>query len=214
MLSCSTGFTIHQGDQPFQCCSCHSLWTPGPLDGGYNPQWGSFNYFSCSCPERMGLWAFRSLGKQQLCSRCTCAVNDVWPDAEGLQHSSPSLAPPEVTPPSFHVQIITVASLPFCYLCSSIYFLYYSQTLSLVVQMAKNLSAMQETWVWSLVWEYAPEKGMATHSSILAWRIQWTEETGGLYGPWGHKESDWATNTFTFIWVMWIIKVKLILSCG
>ena len=34
------------------------------------------------------------------------------------------------------------------------------------------------------------EKGMATHSSILAWRIPWTEEPGGLYSPWGHKESD------------------------
>ena len=34
------------------------------------------------------------------------------------------------------------------------------------------------------------EKRMATHSSILAWRIPWTEEPGGLHGPWGHKESD------------------------
>ena len=120
MLSCSTGSTIHQGDQPFHCCFCHSLLTPGPLDGEYNLQWGSSNYLSCSCPEKMGPWAFSSPGKQQLCSRCTCAVNEVWPDAEGLQHSSPSLAPLEVTPPSLHVQIITVASLPFCYLCSSI----------------------------------------------------------------------------------------------
>ena len=34
------------------------------------------------------------------------------------------------------------------------------------------------------------EKGMATHSSILVWRIPWTEEPSGLYSPWGHKESD------------------------
>ena len=180
MLSCSTGSTIHQGDQPFQCCSCHSQWTPGLLDGGYNPQRGSSKYVSCSCPERMGLWAFSSPGKQQLCSRFICAVNEFWPDAEDLQHSSPSLAPPEVTPLSFHVQIITVASLPFCYLYSSIYFLYYSQTPSPVAQMAKNLSAMQETWIWSLGWEDVIEKGMATHSSMLAWRIQWTQEPGVL----------------------------------
>ena len=46
--------------------------------------------------------------------------------------------------------------------------------------MVKCLPAMRETWVRSLVWEDPLEKGMATHSSILAWRIPWTEETGGL----------------------------------
>ena len=45
---------------------------------------------------------------------------------------------------------------------------------SLVAQLVKNLPAMQETWVWSLGWEDPLEKGMATHSSILAWRIPWT----------------------------------------
>ena len=40
--------------------------------------------------------------------------------------------------------------------------------------------AMQETWVWSLGWEDSLEKRMATHSSILAWEIPWTEEPGGL----------------------------------
>ena len=49
--------------------------------------------------------------------------------------------------------------------------------------------AMGETWVQSLSWEDPLEKGMATHSSILAWRIQWTEEPGG-YSPWGCKELD------------------------
>ena len=42
--------------------------------------------------------------------------------------------------------------------------------------------------VQSLGWEDPLEKGMATHSSIIAWRIPWTEEPGGLYSPWGHKE--------------------------
>ena len=46
--------------------------------------------------------------------------------------------------------------------------------------MVKNLPAMQETWVQSLGWENALEEGMATHASILAWRIPWTEEPGGL----------------------------------
>ena len=47
---------------------------------------------------------------------------------------------------------------------------------SLVAQMAKNLSAMLETWVRSLGQEESLEKEMATHCSILAWRIPWTEE--------------------------------------
>ena len=51
---------------------------------------------------------------------------------------------------------------------------------SLVVQKIKNLPAMQETWVQSLGWEDPLEKGMATHSSILAWRMSWTEEPGWL----------------------------------
>ena len=46
--------------------------------------------------------------------------------------------------------------------------------------MVKNLPAMQETWVQSLDQERALEEGMAIHSSILAWRIPWTEEPGGL----------------------------------
>ena len=50
---------------------------------------------------------------------------------------------------------------------------------SLVAQLVKNPPAMQETWVQSLGWEDALEKGKATHSSILAWRIPWTEQPGG-----------------------------------
>ena len=51
---------------------------------------------------------------------------------------------------------------------------------SLMAQTVKNLPAMQETPVRSLGREDPLEKGMATHSSILAWRIPWTEEPGGL----------------------------------
>ena len=58
---------------------------------------------------------------------------------------------------------------------------------------------MQETPVQPLDWEDSLEKGMVTHSSILAWRILWTEESGGLQSM-GCKESDTteATRTFTF----------------
>ena len=55
---------------------------------------------------------------------------------------------------------------------------------SLVAQMLKNLTAMQETRVRSLGWEDPLEKVMAPHSSTLAWRIPQTEETGGLQSMW------------------------------
>ena len=51
---------------------------------------------------------------------------------------------------------------------------------SLVAQMAKHLLTMRETWVQSLGWEDLLEKKMATHSSILAWKIPWTEKPGRL----------------------------------
>ena len=55
--------------------------------------------------------------------------------------------------------------------------------------MVTNLSAMRETWVQSLDWEDPLEKGMASHSSILAWRIPWIEQPGGLQSM-VSKESD------------------------
>ena len=55
----------------------------------------------------------------------------------------------------------------------------YWKRASLVPQTGKNPPAVQETWVQSLGWEDPLEEGMATHSSILAWRISWTEEPGG-----------------------------------
>ena len=58
-----------------------------------------------------------------------------------------------------------------------------------MAQIVKNLPTMQESWVQSLGQEGPLKKGMATHSSILAWRIPWTESLVG-YTPWGHKESD------------------------
>ena len=72
------------------------------------------------------------------------------------------------------------------------YPLQYSWT-SLVAQLVKNPTAMWETWVQSLDWEDTLEKGTATHSSILAWRIPWTVYTMGSEGV-GH---DLLTFTFT-----------------
>ena len=51
---------------------------------------------------------------------------------------------------------------------------------SLVAQMIKHLPTIQETWVRSLGWEDSLEKEMATHSSVLAWKIPWMEKPGGL----------------------------------
>ena len=72
---------------------------------------------------------------------------------------------------------------------------------SLMAQWGKNPPAVQdtqETWVWFLGWEDPLEKGMATRSSILAWRIPWTKETGRLQSTGlqrvGH---DWVTSTTT-----------------
>ena len=56
----------------------------------------------------------------------------------------------------------------------------YHKWASLVAQSVKNLPAVQETQVQSLGWEDPLKKKMATHSSILAWKISWTEEPGGL----------------------------------
>ena len=65
-----------------------------------------------------------------------------------------------------------------------------------VAQMVKNLPAMQKTWVRSLGREDPLEKGMAIHSSILAWRTPWTEELGGLQSMGLQRvRHDWATNT-------------------
>ena len=70
---------------------------------------------------------------------------------------------------------------------------------SLIAQQVKNLPARQETWVQFLGREDSLEKEMAIHSSILAWKIPWTEEPGGLQSM-GSKSrtrlSDYTTNKF------------------
>ena len=58
---------------------------------------------------------------------------------------------------------------------------------SLVAQSVKNLPAVQETVIQALSWEDPLQKGMTTHSSILAWKISWTEEPGGLQSVESHR---------------------------
>ena len=76
---------------------------------------------------------------------------------------------------------------------------------SLVIQLGKNLPAMRETWVWSLGWEDLLEKEMATHSSILAWRIPQMEEPGRLQSMGSQRVGhDWvASLSLSYVNASW-----------
>ena len=68
-----------------------------------------------------------------------------------------------------------------------------------LAQSVKNLPPTQEIWVGSLGREFPLEKEMATHYSILVWKIPWAEELGGLQSLWLPRvRREWVTNTFTF----------------
>ena len=69
---------------------------------------------------------------------------------------------------------------------------------SLIAQIVNNLPAVQETWVQSLGQEDPPEKEMATHFSILTWKIPWTEEPGGLQFMGSLSRTRLSDFTFTF----------------
>ena len=102
-----------------------------------------------------------------------------------------------------------------CDLSLSIYIIsvYPYLWVSLVAQMVKNLPEMQETWVWSLNWEDSLEKGMATHSSILAWRIPWTKKPGRLQSMGLQRVGyDWASNTHIFLYALFHYYVYFCLS--
>ena len=77
--------------------------------------------------------------------------------------------------------------------------------------MAKNPPAMQETWVWSLGWEDPLEKGLSTYSIILAWRIPWKEEPGGLQSMGLQRIGyDWATSfRFTSLLFHWCLQIYI-----
>ena len=82
---------------------------------------------------------------------------------------------------------------------------------SLVAQMVKNPPAMLETWVRSLGWEDPLEEGLAIHSSILAWRIPWTEEPGRLQSIGLQKVGhDWSNLAHWLINIVEIPTGKLI----
>ena len=82
---------------------------------------------------------------------------------------------------------------------------------SLVAQLVKNLPAVQETGVRFLGWEYLLEKEIATPSSILAWKISWTEEPGGLQSMGSQRVGhDWATNTYTYFYSPSPFKIELL----
>ena len=84
--------------------------------------------------------------------------------------------------------------------CEKIIYQYWLVRASLVAQTVKNPPAMRETWVQSLGWEDSLEKGTATHSSILAWRIPLTEDPGRLQSMGSQRvRHDSVTFTFTFI---------------
>ena len=75
-------------------------------------------------------------------------------------------------------------------------------------QVVKNVPAMQETWVWSLGQEDPLGKGMATHSSIIAWEIPWTEEPGGLQSIVLHRVThEWSSlaRTHPHCWALYSV---------
>ena len=88
---------------------------------------------------------------------------------------------------------------------------------SLVAQLVKNQPAMRETWVQSLGWEDPLEKGKASHSSILAWRIPWTvwNSVGSQRIPWGHREfhgvakNQTCLSNFHFTFPFTLINTKI-----
>ena len=97
----------------------------------------------------------------------------------------------------------------YLYLHSLYYMLLFSHSVSTILgflgtPMVKNLSAMQDTWVWSLDQEDPLEQEMAIHSSIPAWEIPWTEEPGGLQSMGSQRvRCNWVTNTRTLIINAW-----------
>ena len=94
----------------------------------------------------------------------------------------------------------TIRVVSYVYLILLIFLLTILILASMVSQKVRSLPVVKETWVQSMSWEDSLEKEMATHSSILAWKIQWTEEPGGLqFMGLQRVGHDWVTNTFTFI---------------
>ena len=97
----------------------------------------------------------------------------------------------------------------------SLWLPYRSFRASLVTQMVKNLSAMQETWVQFLGWEDPLEKAVATHSSILAWRIPWTEELGRIQSMGSQMTEQLSTSMdHSASWLAFCPSLSWILHCS
>ena len=119
-------------------------------------------------------------------------------------HLKMKLLPSKVNSPGFYLQFRNTADLPVSQVTvrggsGS------GEVVSLLAQMVNNLPTMQDTWVWSLGQEDPLEKEISTHSSILAWKIPWTEE------PWGREESDtteWLTLSLS------LVKAQGVSTCG
>ena len=80
--------------------------------------------------------------------------------------------------------------------------------------MVKNLPAIQESQVWSLGQEDPLEKGMVTHSSILAWRIPWMEDPGRLQSVGLQRvRLDWATNTTSSVSTKYLVLSNIVYEC-
>ena len=102
--------------------------------------------------------------------------------------------PPSLPPPVSKSSCLFTRCQPLCANCCTL--LLCLSRFSLVAQSVKILLAMRETQVQSLDWEDILEKEMATHSSILAWRIPWIEEPGGLLSMGSQRvRHNWVTNT-------------------
>ena len=95
--------------------------------------------------------------------------------------------------------------IPFKWLISfHWFFFFFTCSFALVAQLVKNLPAVQETRVQPLGWEDPLEKEMTTHSGVLAWKISWTEEPGGLQSMGSQRVGhDWATNTYLHLGWGW-----------
>ena len=168
-------------------------------------KWISHTYtFGCVCAQLLShVWFFAT--PWTVASRFPLSWGfsrqEYW---SGLPFPLPTYTYIPSLPDFLPIQVTTVHQVEFSVLYSVFPTVVYFITAILFysfpgAQAVKNLPAVHETWVWYLDQKDPLEKGMATHSSILAWRIQWTEELGrpqftGSQGV-GH---NWATISFTF----------------
>ena len=162
---------------------------------------GNGNPLQCSClenPRERGAWWAAVYGVTQ--SRTwlkllssSCSSN--WDSRRRQWHPTPVLLPGKSygrrslvgCSPWGPEESDTTEQLPFHF-----------HWVSLVVQKVKKLFAVQETWIQSLGQEDPLKKGMATHSSILAWRMPWIEEPGGLQSMGSQRVGyNWVTNRYT-----------------